>query len=126
MALYFLGVLDYTPILAGVGALPQCLTVVPCAAIVGIIATRTGLYRWSIWAGWILTALGMGLLCILDPDTKVAAWVFLLLVSGIGVGLLFPALNLAIQASVSQKHTATAAGMFSFFRGFGQTIGVAM
>jgi hypothetical protein len=33
---------SYTPIMAGVAALPQTLTVVPSAGIVGVIATRTG------------------------------------------------------------------------------------
>lgn len=124
--LYFMAVLDYTPILAGVAALPQSLTVVPCAVLVGIIATRTGQYRWSLWIGWALTVLGVGLLCLLNTNSTVTKWIFLLLISGIGIGLLFPAMNLSIQASVEPEHIGTAAGMFTFFRAFGQTIGVAM
>jgi MFS family permease len=123
---YFMAVLDYTPILAGVSALPQSLTVVPCAVLVGIIASKTGRYSWSLWIGWGLTVLGIGLLCLLDTDNTVAKWIFLLLISGIGIGLLFPAMNLSIQASVDPEHISTAAGMFTFFGAFGQTIGVAM
>lgn len=126
MPLFFEGGQDFTPILAGVSALPQSLTVVPCAMIVGVVAGKTGHYRWAIWVGWVLTTLGSGVLYLLRPTTSIAGWVFLMLVSGIGIGLLFPAMALAIQASAPPKDIAIAAAMFTFFRCFGQTIGVAI
>lgn len=126
MPLFFEGAQDFTPILAGVSALPQSLTVVPCAAVVGVIAAKTGQYRWALWFGWTLTTLGSGLLYLLSPTTTIPAWIFLMLVSGIGIGLLFPAMALAIQASAPPKDIAIAAAMFTFFRCFGQTIGVAV
>ncbi|KAI4112307.1 MAG: hypothetical protein LQ338_008326, partial [Usnochroma carphineum] len=126
MPLFFEGAKDYTPVLAGVSALPQSLTVVPCAMVVGIVAAKTGHYRWAIWIGWVLTTLGSGLLYLLKPTTSTLGWIFLMLVSGVGIGLLFPAMALAIQASVPPKNIAIAAAMFTFFRCFGQTVGVAM
>ncbi len=126
MPLFFEGAQDFTPVLAGVSALPQSLTVVPCVAVVGVIAAKTGHYRWALWLGWTLTTLGSGLLYLLSPTTTIPAWIFLMLVSGIGIGLLFPAMALAIQASAPPKDIAIAAAMFTFFRCFGQTIGVAV
>jgi hypothetical protein len=126
MPLYFMAVLSYTPILAGVSALPQTLTVVPSAAMVGIIAAKTGRYQWSLWIGWTIATLGCGLLYLLGVGTSIPAWIFLLLVSGIGMGLLFPAMNLSIQASVPPKDMPIAGGLFTFFRAFGQGVGVAM
>ncbi|PQE03681.1 MFS multidrug transporter protein [Rutstroemia sp. NJR-2017a BBW] len=126
LPLYFMAVHSYTPLLAGVAALPQTLTVVPCAIIVGIIAAKTGRYRWSLWLGWALTTFGCGIMYRLDVDTPVVEWVFLLMTSGIGIGLLFPAMNLAIQASCAVEDVAIAAGLFTFFRALGQTVGVAV
>ena len=126
MPLFFEGAQDFSPILAGVSALPQSLTVVPCAMLVGVVAAKTGRYRWAIWAGWMLTTFGSGLLYLLEPTTKIPSWIFLMLVPGIGIGLLFPAMALAIQASVPPKNIAIAAAMFTFFRCFGETIGVAI
>ncbi|PMD30686.1 MFS multidrug transporter [Hyaloscypha variabilis F] len=126
LPLYFMGVKGYTPIIAGLGSLPQTLTVVPCAIIVGLVASRTARYRWSLYSGFVLTVLGIGLLYLLDVKTKVVEWVFLLLISGIGMGLLFPGMNLSIQASVSQVDAADAAGLFTFFRTLGQSVGVAI
>lgn len=116
----------YTPIFAGVAAFPQTLTVVPSAGIVGVIATKTGRYRWALWAGWVLTTLGNGLMYLLDVETKIVEWVFLLLIAGVGTGLLFPSMNLSIHGSVPVRDAPTAAGLFAFFRAFGQCLGVAM
>lgn len=126
MPLFFEGAQDFTPVLAGVTALPQSLTVVPCAMVVGVVSAKTGHYRWAIWVGWVLVTIGSGILYILTPTTNIPSWVFLMLVSGIGIGLLFPAMALAIQASAPPEDIAIAAAMFTFFRCFGQTIGVAI
>jgi MFS family permease len=68
----------------------------------------------------------MGLLIILKPNTSAVSWIFLNLVGGLGTGMLFPAMTLAVQASATAKDQAYAANMFSFFRAFGQTLGVAI
>lgn len=126
LPLYFQAVKGYSPIIAGVAALPQTCTIVPCAIAVGILASITGKYRWALWGGWILTTLGCGILYLLDVSTGMAAWIFLELVSGIGIGLLFPSMSLAIQASAPPQDMAVAATLFSFFRAFGEGVGVAI
>jgi len=126
MPLYFEASKAYTSIKTGLAALPQTLTVVPSAAVVGIIASKTGRYRWSLYVGFVLTTIGMGLLYLLDVGTSVVEWVFLELVGGIGIGLLYPGMNLSIQSSVPPKDIAIAAGLFTFFRAAGQSVGVAV
>ena len=123
---YFQAVKSYSPIISGVAALPQTATVVPCAVAVGVVVGITGRYRWAIWAGWLLTTFGCGLLIKLDVDTSIAAWIFLEAVSGLGIGLLFPSIALAIQSSVPQTEAAMAATLVLFFRSFGQALGVAI
>ena len=126
LPLYFQGVKGYSAVMAGVAAMPQTCTVVPSAIVVGLVAAKTGKYRWALWTGWALTTLGCGLLYLLDSTISTVPWVFLVLVSGIGIGLLFPSMSLAIQASAPQKDVAVAATLFTFFRAFGQTSGVAI
>lgn len=123
---YFMSVQGYTSILAGIAALPETLTIAPFAIVFGIVAAKTGSYRWGLWIGWAITAFGCGILYLLDVGTSVVCWIFLMLGSGIGMGLLYPALSLAIQASAPVEDAATAAGLFTFFRALGQTVGVAM
>ena len=126
MPLYHEAVKGFSPILSGVALFPQTFTVAPAAVVVGILITVTGRYRWAIWAGWFLTVLGTGLLYLLDVQTSTAAWIFLNLVGGLGMGMLFPSMAFAIQASQTNEDLAFAIAMFSFFRAFGQAIGVAV
>ncbi|PGH33579.1 hypothetical protein GX50_03567 [[Emmonsia] crescens] len=126
LPLYFETVKEYSPIISGISLFPLTFTVAPVAGIAGIIITKIGHWRWAVWLGFALSTLGMGLLAVLDVDTSIVAWIFLLLPTGVGMGLLFPALGFAIQASARPGHMAIAVAMFSFFRAFGQAIGVAI
>lgn len=42
IAIYFMGVLQYSPVISGVAGLPQTLTVVPSAMVVGFVVAKTG------------------------------------------------------------------------------------
>ena len=124
--LYYEAVKDMSPILTGVSLFPETFTVAPAAMVTGIIITKTGRYRWAIWSGWVLTTLGSGILYLMDVDTTTVQWVFLNLVPGLGMGILFPSMTFAVQASQRNENLAFAVAMFSFFRSFGQSIGVAI
>ncbi|KAL8689422.1 MAG: hypothetical protein Q9224_004643 [Gallowayella concinna] len=126
MPLFFEGAKDLSPILAGVLVLPMSLTVVPCGMAVGVVAAKTGHYRWAIWIGWVSTTLSSGLLYLFKPTTGYPALIFLMIFAGVGLGLIYSAVTLAVQASVRPKNIAIAAAMTSFFRCFGQTFGVAI
>jgi hypothetical protein len=123
---YFQAVQGYSALMAGVAALAQTVAVVPCAISVGVVVDKTGRYRWAVWAGWLLSTLGCGLLILLGVDTSVPAWIFLAAVSGLGMGILFPAIALALQSSVPPADAAMAATLVLFFRSFGQAVGVAI
>jgi MFS family permease len=126
LPLYYQAVKGMSPIMTGVAVFPQTFTVAPAATVAGAVIAITGRYRWSIWSGWFITVVGCGLLVHLGPGTTTVQWVFLNLVGGIGTGILFPAIALTVQAASSGKDQAYASTMFSFMRGFGQTIGVAI
>ena len=110
----YLAVKGETPILAGISVFPESLTVAPAAMVVGILITKTGRYGWAIWSGWVLTTFGAGLLYLLDAHTSTVAWIFLNLVSGIGMGVLFPSTSFAVQASSTNADVAFAVECFLF------------
>ncbi|KAK3177197.1 hypothetical protein OEA41_008526 [Lepraria neglecta] len=126
LPLYYEAVKGETPIIAGISLFPQTFTVAPVAVVTGITITKIGRYRWAVWSGWSLATLGVGLLYLLDVHTSIVAWIFLNLVSGVGMGLLFPSTAFAIQAATKNQDLAFAVALFSFFRAFGQAIGVAI
>lgn len=106
-------------------SLPETLTIAPAALLVGVIASRTGHYRWSLWTGWLLTTLGAGILLLLGAGTPTAAWIGLNVPVGLGTGMLFPAMSLSIQAASPPELNGEAAAFFSFLRTLGQAVGVA-
>ena len=126
LPLYYEAVKGQTPILAGVSLFPETFTVAPAALITGIIVSKTGRYRWATWSGWVLTTLGTGILYLLDVNTPTVDWVFLNLISGVGMGMLFTSMAQAIQASATNRDLAFAVAMFCFFRALGQALGVAV
>ena len=126
MPLYFEAVKNESSTLTGICLFPDTFTVAPAAVIVGFLITKTGRYRWAIWIGWSLTTFGLGLLYLLDVNTTTVQWIFLTLVSGLGLGMLFPSLTFAMQASSTPKTLVYAVAAFSFFRLFGESIGVAV
>lgn len=124
---YFQAVQGYSPILSGVALFPVTFTVVPGAMATGILISRTGQYRGIVWTGWLITSIGLGLACIIRADTPNILWIVALVVIGLGVGILFSSLNLAVLAAAKHQHQqAAAATMFTFFRALGQTLGVAL
>jgi hypothetical protein len=68
----------------------------------------------------------MGLLCLLDTNTRTVTWIFLNVVPGVGIGMVLPSVALAVQASAATEILAIAVATSTSFRGFGQSIGVAI
>ncbi|KAL1855594.1 hypothetical protein Plec18170_004316 [Paecilomyces lecythidis] len=126
LPLYYEAVKEYSPIVSGIALFPETFTVAPSAMVTGILITWSGRYRWAIWLGWAIATVGMGILCIVDVNTSIPGWIFLNLVPGLGLGILFPSIAFAVQASATPKNLSIAVAMFSFFRAFGQAIGVAI
>ena len=124
--LYFEAVKGYSPVISGVALFPATFTVAPMAVVTGLLITKFASYRWAISLGWAIATLGLGLLVLLDVDTPIRQWIFIDLVSGVGLGILFPALQFQVQAASANKDMAFAVAIFVFFRSFGQALGVAI
>ncbi|KAF5724757.1 multidrug transporter [Fusarium mundagurra] len=126
LAVYFLGIKGQTPLMAGVWALPATITVAPMAAVVGIVAYRTGRYMGFLLGGWALMVTMFGVMTILDKDTP--TWVILVmtLFLGIAIGLLIPVMNIGVQATVREEDAGHAISMIYLLRTMGQCMGIAI
>lgn len=126
LPLYYEGALGYSPVVAGLALFPETFTVAPISVITGIVVARVGNYRWAIWSGWPITALGIGLICYLDDESTIPQWVCINLVAGVGLGILYPAVMLAVQAAANPEYLTISVTMSPFFRVLGQAVGVAI
>lgn len=123
---YFAAVKFESPTQSGVDIFPVTCLLLPGSIIISLVTTRTGRYRWAIWSGWVVTAIGCGLLVLFDYDTKTAVWAVILAVFGIGHGMLLTSVNVGIQAVSRVEDAGRAAAMYAFMRTLGMSIGVAV
>lgn len=124
LPLYLEAVKRLSPTLTGVGLLGITGGLLPSSAIVGIIMSRTGSFRWAIWAGWCVTILGTGLMLLFGPNSGTATWVVVFVVLGLGHGLLLSGMGICVQAISHSRDVAFAVAMYSFVRTSGMCIGV--
>ncbi|KAH6623375.1 major facilitator superfamily domain-containing protein [Chaetomium tenue] len=123
---YFTAVKFESPVRAGLDIFPATCVLLPTSIVVSRVTARIGRYRWAIWAGWVITAIGCGLLVLLDTDTPTAAWAAILVVFGVGHGMLLTSLSIGIQAISAVEDAGRAAAMYAFTRALGMSIGVAV
>ncbi|KAM7193007.1 Major facilitator superfamily domain containing protein, partial [Rhypophila sp. PSN 637] len=126
LAVYFQAVALYSPSRAGYSLLPQALTGAPGAMLAAIALSRWGKFKPIHFVGFGLTALGMGLLSLLDQDTVIAKWAVFQLICALGIEIIIDTLLPAFQAPVAEKDQALATSTWGFVRAFGCIWGVAI
>ncbi|KAH0427679.1 MFS drug transporter [Colletotrichum camelliae] len=117
---------NYSATKAGAMLLPVTLTQTLFSTLSGLVVHKIGRYRECILLGWVMWAVGVGLMSTLDENSSVGKQVGYSLLIGAGVGnTLQPAL-IAIQAGVSRRDMAVATSFRNFIRNLGSTIGLAI
>ncbi|KAG6918133.1 hypothetical protein DXG01_016322 [Tephrocybe rancida] len=111
---------------AGVEMLPFSLGSAITSAIGGIIVTRTGQYRPTLWIAYALFAIGMGLMIMLDGSSSQAEKVIFPLIAALGLGSLFQTPLIGLQAAMPIKDMATSTATFGFIRTLGGTVGISI
>jgi hypothetical protein len=82
----------------------------------GIITHQFSAYRELIWAGCLLMTLGTGLYIVLGATSSLGMILGVEIIAGIGCGLLFQPVTVAIQVFTKQKDVATATSTLGFVR----------
>jgi hypothetical protein len=110
-------------------SLLQTIAVSVVAAVGGVTIvglTKIG-YRWSIRIAWVFTAVGTGILVLLDVDSSASIPYSLPVIWGLGIGLLLRLLFLPLQASVvCIDDTGLAIGILLTFRLLGGLVGLSV
>ncbi|KAM0714524.1 hypothetical protein Q7P37_009820 [Cladosporium fusiforme] len=113
----------YSPLLAGAGLVAFEITAVPVSGITGFLITKLGYYRWAIWLVWAVSALGLGLLVMLDVEISTGVWIVISMCAGAGQGLLLAGHPIAMKQSCGSDDQAHAVCMYAFLRSFGLCLG---
>lgn len=123
----------YLQMVTGVGATTSGLLMVPMvlglmstAVTTGLLASRTGRYKWMPLAGMVVLAVALALLSTLTPTTPLAVLLTCLFLLGAGVGLGMQILVLVVQNSFPDRMVGTATASNNFFREIGASLGGAV
>ena len=133
----FMGVVIYMPsylqMVTGLSATKSGLLLVPltigilmASLSTGVMASRTGRYKWMPPASGLLIAVSLYLLSTLTVESSVWIACFYLFIHGVGNGIGFQIINLIVQTSFPVSQVGTATGAHSFFRQIGASLGSAV
>jgi EmrB/QacA subfamily drug resistance transporter len=119
-------VFGVSPSTAGLMIIPMVFGLVVSAATSGQIMQRTGHYKLIMQAGLLIAGIGIFSLSFLSPTSGFLQEIFIMALTGIGLGALMPTLNLAVQNEFGQKDLGTVTAATQLFRNLGSTVGVAV
>lgn len=118
-AVFFEACKDKTPTSAGIDLFGLSYSISLIAVVAGIAVKKTGKYLMTIYAGWILTVLGAGLLTTLRADSSFAKSIGFQLVIGGGLGITYVVTLFPILATIPVNQSAPAMALYVFSRNFG-------
>ncbi|KAI1423600.1 major facilitator superfamily domain-containing protein [Xylaria sp. FL1777] len=124
LPIYFQAVKGASPLLSGVYYLPFSIALVPLAGFAGAVLSKTGRYRPIHFAGFALSAIGLGLLSTLDENSSTGKWIGFQIIAAGGSGFIFTVTLPSTLAALDEADVAVAAGTYSFIRSFGLVWGV--
>ncbi|KAL4908564.1 hypothetical protein BDW74DRAFT_188500 [Aspergillus multicolor] len=119
---YFQAVRDDSALMSGVNLLPNILSQLISAVIVGILIGRLGYYLPFAILGGALSAVGAGLLSRLSPSTSTVAWAAYQIIMGLGRGPSTQPSLVAVQNSVAPDDLSTAMAILTFSQTFGGSV----
>lgn len=126
LPIYFEGVIQHRPLRAVVDSLPLAFTVTSMSIVCALLIELSRRYVWTVWVGWLLSTIGLATMVLLAHDTPSAEYNGLQIATGLGMGILYPALTIPLQAASTADDAGVATGILVFFRALGSVIGVSL
>lgn len=111
---------------AGVMLLPFVGGMMVSSISSGQLASRTGHYKWFMVAGIAVAAVAILSLVALEPTTPFWQEAVRMVFVGLGLGMVMPLMNLAVQNEFEQHDLGAATSTVQLTRGLGSTLGTAV
>jgi hypothetical protein len=124
LTIYMQGVLDYSPLEAGLRFLPLTVLGFVASPVAGALSHRVAI---RVLLGIGLTLVGIGLLFMhgVQPDSEWTTLLVGFLIAGVGIGITNPGIGQAAIAVVPVEKSGMGSGINSTFRQVGIATGVA-
>lgn len=124
IAIYLQSALGFSPTETGLRILPLTLVLVVVAPISGRLTSRLPL-RVPLASGLVLIGVGLLLMRAIDSESEWTALLPGLLVGGLAIGIISPALAAAMVSVLPVERSGLASGINNTFRQLGIAIGIA-
>ncbi len=111
---------------AGLMLLPMIGGMMVSSITVGRLVAKYGIYKKFIMAGFMISALSILTLSILQPDSPYWHEAVIMIFAGLGLGMSMPILSLVAQNEFTSKDLGTATSSVQLFRNLGSTVGTAL
>ena len=125
MPLYLQNVVGVSATTSGETIWPLMFAMVGSSIVGGIVLSKTGRYKIQTMLGLSLMATALFLLTLVDVHSTQLQVAAGMVVFGLGLGQVFPVLNVISQNAVDQKYIGPAVSSVQFLRQIGATVGLA-
>lgn len=115
-----------TPTESGLMLLPLVAGLMTTSIISGQIISRTGRYKIFMQVGIVLATAMIALMTTLNPSTPYMHEAIIMTFLGMGLGVVMPVMNLAVQNEFQQAELGVATSSSQLFRSLGSTVGIAV
>ncbi|RYP84559.1 hypothetical protein DL769_001147 [Monosporascus sp. CRB-8-3] len=126
LPIYFQGVLGESVLQSGTYFLPYAIGTLFFAIVGGVLLSKTGTYSILHATAFALSAVGTGLLTLLDATTPKVTWAFFQLITSAGLGITVSTILPSIMAGLPESDVAVATAAYAFIKTFGYVWGVSI
>jgi MFS transporter, DHA2 family, multidrug resistance protein len=124
--LFFQELLGYSPWKSGIAVLPRGFGTLGGMFIIGQLSRRAFDTRWLVGLGFVIMTYALWSMSHWTLDVGIANVRFAMILSGLGSGLIFPAMSAATLACVSKERMGYAASLYNMMRNTGSAIGISL
>ena len=116
LPLYFQAIRGAGPIASGVDLLPTAIALAISSVGTGVFVKKSGMFLPPIYFGLFMMTLGYGLFIDFDAHTTWTKLIIFQIIAGLGIGPLFQAPIIALQAHINPRDIGTATATLGFVR----------
>lgn len=126
LPLFLQGVLGESATNSGLVITPMTVSITVGSAAAGIIIAKMQRYQLITILGAIVVTIGVFLMTLMTPSTTLLETWRNMIISGVGIGVFFSVMTLAIQNALPRTRMGVGTGAITYIRALGQTLGVAI
>ncbi|MCL6601237.1 MAG: MFS transporter [Paenibacillus sp.] len=121
--LFMQGILGVSPSATGMIMMPLTVTMILASIASGLIIEKMGI-RLQMFTGLLIMAIGFVFIAQMDIHTTKLMTSIYMFILGLGMGMIFPGLTLALQETYPESDLAIVTSSSTFFRQIGGTFGM--